>query len=403
MIYVIDELMGRGKTSAMINRMNRSGDNERFLFITPYLGEVTRILEACHSKEFVEPLDLGGKRNHIKTLIEKRCNIASTHYLFGLLDAEATDMLAAAGYTLIVDEAQAVTGGVTITKGDMDILTRTKVSISDEDGVSWEDDEYEGALSGYKEIVKKGNVYRYSDGCWVTMMPERLFRCFKDIYIMTYMFDDQIQRCYFDLKGMKYEHLYISGDSPETYDISETPCPLQKVDYTRLVKILDKPKLNAVGDDKNALSKGWYTKHYKDSEMDRLRKDIYNFYRNYAKTPAGQNMWTTFKGDGIRYDWKGQLSDSRFSTGFLACNARGTNRFRDRTALAYTVNRFPVPAQVNFLAKNGIQFSRDRFALSEMLQWVWRSAIRDGKEIFLYVPSRRMRTLFTDWLKEVSS
>ncbi len=34
-IYVIDEMMGRGKTSAMINYINQSGDDVRYLFIVP--------------------------------------------------------------------------------------------------------------------------------------------------------------------------------------------------------------------------------------------------------------------------------------------------------------------------------------------------------------------------------
>ena len=35
-----------------------------------------------------------------------------------------------------------------------------------------------------------------------------------------------------------------------------------------------------------------------------------------------------------------------------------------------------------------------------MLQFIWRSAIRDGKEIWIYIPSIRMRTLLKKWIKE---
>jgi len=38
-----------------------------------------------------------------------------------------------------------------------------------------------------------------------------------------------------------------------------------------------------------------------------------------------------------------------------------------------------------------------------MIQWIWRSAIRDGKEIWVYIPSRRMRELLKKWLLELSS
>jgi len=36
--------------------------------------------------------------------------------------------------------------------------------------------------------------------------------------------------------------------------------------------------------------------------------------------------------------------------------------------------------------------------LSELIQWVWRSAIRDGNSINIYIPSSRMRNLFIEWL-----
>ena len=37
-----------------------------------------------------------------------------------------------------------------------------------------------------------------------------------------------------------------------------------------------------------------------------------------------------------------------------------------------------------------------------MLQFIWRSAIRDGKEIWVYIPSIRMRNLLKQWIKQNS-
>ena len=51
----------------------------------------------------------------------------------------------------------------------------------------------------------------------------------------------------------------------------------------------------------------------------------------------------------------------------------------------------------------GYPLDVDKLALSEMIQWIWRSAIRDGKEIWIYIPSSRMRGLLEDWIKEVSA
>lgn len=35
-----------------------------------------------------------------------------------------------------------------------------------------------------------------------------------------------------------------------------------------------------------------------------------------------------------------------------------------------------------------------------MIQWIWRSAIRNGEEISLYLPSKRMRDLLTEWIEK---
>jgi len=55
---------------------------------------------------------------------------------------------------------------------------------------------------------------------------------------------------------------------------------------------------------------------------------------------------------------------------------------------------------VSLLGHRGVMFDQDKWALSEMVQFVWRSAIRDEKPITLYVPSKRMRDLFINWLSE---
>ena len=37
-----------------------------------------------------------------------------------------------------------------------------------------------------------------------------------------------------------------------------------------------------------------------------------------------------------------------------------------------------------------------------MLQFIWRSAIRNGEEIWVYIPSIRMRNLLKQWIEENS-
>ena len=61
------------------------------------------------------------------------------------------------------------------------------------------------------------------------------------------------------------------------------------------------------------------------------------------------------------------------------------------------------PTIKNFFTFNRIPVNQDfenKFALSELVQFVYRSAIRNGKPIDVYIPSKRMRDLFIEWLKK---
>ena len=46
----------------------------------------------------------------------------------------------------------------------------------------------------------------------------------------------------------------------------------------------------------------------------------------------------------------------------------------------------------------GVPVYEDIYALSQMVQWMWRSRIRSGEPIHAFIPSSRMRGLFKQWL-----
>lgn len=68
----------------------------------------------------------------------------------------------------------------------------------------------------------------------------------------------------------------------------------------------------------------------------------------------------------------------------------------------YIVNLFMNVNEKKFYQKHGIEVDEDAYALSIMVQWIWRSAIRDGDDIGLYIPSRRMRNLLINWIEKTS-
>jgi hypothetical protein len=54
---------------------------------------------------------------------------------------------------------------------------------------------------------------------------------------------------------------------------------------------------------------------------------------------------------------------------------------------------------VNYLQSNGIDVDEDMYALSEMIQFIWRGAIRQGKPMKVLILSERMRNLLIKWLE----
>ena len=127
-----------------------------------------------------------------------------------------------------------------------------------------------------------------------------------------------------------------------------------------------------------------------------LKNNIQNFFRNIRNDNSSDNIWTTFK------DYQSLLKGKGYTKGYLPLNSRATNEYRERTSVAYPVNRYLNPFVKNFFNSNNIEVDENGFALSEMVQFIWRSAIRDGKEIWVFIPSIRMRNLLKQWIKENS-
>ena len=58
------------------------------------------------------------------------------------------------------------------------------------------------------------------------------------------------------------------------------------------------------------------------------------------------------------------------------------------------------PIIKQFFIDKGVSVDEDIWALSELIQWVFRSAIREGNNINIYIPSERMRNLLIEWLNK---
>lgn len=399
-VKIVDMVMGAGKSSAAINYMNQHKDEQKFLYITPYLDEVKRVIKYCPELKFVEPsAERGSKTRDIKRLLEKGCNVSSTHALFKMFTPEIIDICRCQGYTLIMDEVANVIEEFQITKNDTEILLRDFVSVNKTTRLlEWRDDkrDYTGKFDEVREKCDMNCLALYGSKVMLWLMPVESFSAFRKVFILTYMFNGQLQRYYYDFYGLPYDFIYVEGDTVDNYHfVDEIQSQPIKYDYSKLIHILDNEKLNSIGDRQTDLSYSWYARNEDNNiVLNQLKKNIYNYFYNIRKSPTAKNIWTTFKG------FRQKLSGKGYARGFVQSSCRATNEYKDRDSIAYCANKYLKPTIKNFFVGHGIEVDEDSYATSEMLQFIWRSAIRDGKEIWIYIPSVRMRELLKKWIED---
>ena len=226
--------------------------------------------------------------------------------------------------------------------------------------------------------------------------PVDFFKCFDESFIFTYLWEGSIQKAYFDIHGLQYQKFMLNGSELVQHDL--------KLEYEKRRRVADliniyEGKLNKIGTKigkTNPLSKTWYENKLKKDRfiLEVVRRNTENFFRTASRTVSSDNMYSVFK------FCKKHIKGKGYSKGFISCNARGINQYRDKKALAYLLNYFMYPDTKQFVSHYKMNFSEDLYALSALLHWIWRSQIRDGKPIQIYVPSERMRLLLKNWLSE---
>ncbi len=414
-----------------------------YIFCTPLLKEIKRVREECGKTRFREPFPFNGtKIEDFNSLLSKGENIAVTHTTFLNATTETVELLRDGGYTLIIDEALDVVTEFNKTQtvenaprqsmnaSDLKLLLEHDIiRIGDSGRVSWSGGEY-GNDCKYAEVERfanLGRLYCSRGQLLLVIFPPELFKTFDNIFVMTYMFDGSLMKYYFDIFGLEYETKSVcDADGVRLLiDYEKSLDTAFRSKCKELIHICDKDSIN----DRyrsNMLSKRWYEKASK-ADFRQLQNDISTYFSRYLKAQApkasnGDIMWTTFgdfenkvKGKGYTRERQLTAKEKALSSDeqekitaklncFVPCNARATNDFRKRWALAYCVNMHFHPFVQSFFESfscdKEIKLDKDIYALSCMIQWIFRSRIRDGEPIEIYIPSQRMRKLLQMWLDD---
>lgn len=394
-LKVVDAGCGVGKTTSMINFINDSPTENKFLYITPFLTEVERIKTSCSSKKFQEPAELPTKTEDLLRLVEKGYNIVSTHALFKKLTDKVLDLTQFNNYILIIDEAADVIEEIDITKNDLKTIITEYTTIDDNNTVHWNEwnNDYEGRFEDYKNMIQMGGVkaHRSDTGEVVSLVwafPISIFEAFKEVYILTYMFNGQ--KAYYEYNNVEIIQMYVKD-----FHLTTEPQKYDYEDQKKLITIIEDEKLNAIGNNRGSLSMSWFYRNSNTVLIKQLQNNISNFFKHIMdKTPIEQKLWTTFK------EYEDKVKGKGYTNAFVPINIRATNDYRQTTAVAYIANRYMKPTLKHFFEVSGIEVDEDTYALSELIQFIYRSAIRDGKPITVYIPSKRMRELLINWINK---
>ena len=255
----------------------------------------------------------------------------------------------------------------------------------------------------------------------VWQFPPEIFRQFESVYLLTYLFDGSMLKPYFQYHQIEFQLAGITKDT-NGYRLSEWKDDKAiRQSFQKYIEIWDNPLANEYR--ATSLSKAWYMRQ-SEASLKKLKTHMYNFFSNVTRAKSMDILWTAPKDFRRHLKGKGytvvrnmtfeerslpaiqrELIEKKLQC-FLPCNARATNDYADRTVLAYLINLYANPFVKRYFAnknqKDGtnIAVNEDMLALGCMIQWIWRSAIRkpEPEHIKVYIPSKRMRKLFIQWL-----
>lgn len=419
-VEVVDSIMGSSKTTECFNWINKN-PNDKYIYVSPMLSEVDnggRIHTSVLGVEFISPSleddnkTYSTKSEHLTYLLENGFNISCTHKLYLNMDESHFKLLEKHQYTVILDEEiEVIRSYGSYSKSDIDyLIEKQEITISEIDGaISWigsstSVDSFDHKYHKLKLLCEKQSVYlnrgvSAKKNILISHIPLKLLQCAKRVIVITYMFKGSVLDCFLRLKGIKTK--------PCTDIIPKMN--LKPSSFKDLITLV--PPSKKTVDIK--MSKTWWdglTEKDKGS-VNSIANLVMNTAKNYGMK-AEDVMWTCPKDNAygvsesaksIKMNPKGYVKhvvDGVVKYCWLPVNTRATNDYSHKKMVAHCYNRYPLQPIKVYLQTCGVPIDEERYAVSSLLQFVWRSRIRKGEPIVLLIPSYRMCRLFCMWLSD---
>ena len=400
-INIIDRPCGTGKTTELLKSFDI---DKKYLVVVPLLTEVERVMQdACVS--FVQPTSeyLFNKTDSLRDLLISGENIVTTHSMYSRITLMARDGLLD-DYHLIIDEVPEVV------KSGTDIKSKSYKDIYIEGGFIAEDGDtgkvtptqkWTDCLEDTNDTLSKrlyeeassGCLYNVNDVFLLWALPIEVLTKNKSLTIYTYLAKGSMLLAYLDKLNVKYHH-----DINTKLDL-EFRRKAKSLITVETIPAIEKMNLSTTGQSKMG-------KDNKDKVATALKNlrgrgglngvPIDNIIITSLKSNwfyKGINNGKTIKPSGF------SKGSGVFKANWLSNTTRGTNNYVHTTHMVYLWDQ-----HINDYLRRWLNMGNGRFeannnyAITELVQWVYRSQVRKGLPITLYLPSSRMRGLLESWL-----
>ncbi|SEJ44494.1 hypothetical protein SAMN05421762_1551 [Pseudooceanicola nitratireducens] len=410
---IIDRACGTGKTTEMLASLQ---PDRKYLLVTPSLTEIDRFIkDAPDYVEIAAPKEgQGPKLIQLEKLLEQGHSVAITHKLFFMTLRLAHLMT---DYEIIVDEApnpvtcittidadafnEAVVGG-----GYATICPETRQVHPTMKWIKWQremfDNDGEPIYSSklhpdiYKPAIQ-GQLHVGESGIFAVATPNQVLLAGRSLTVMTFLSEGTYIRAYLDMLAQSHPKAAFTV-------IEETPIDW-RMQARELVAVEELALPKHV-----SLSFSRQTRRSTDTTCKSIGSALKNLLYRRWKGVERTNIILTCARDKWFEDRKGRYAGqwAKYSRMFgrdygkdgvqwLPNKTRGTNDYKYASHAIYLYSMSPNPMVQNFLGVSGQGFA-DRYALAEMVQWIWRTRVRDGLPVVVAIPDKRMRTIFEGWL-----
>lgn len=428
----VDSPMGAGKTTALFSKLNneyQKHDNKRYICIVLYKTEQNRYKEALKETLPKIPKD-GQKIDDIVKLIAKGENIITTHALFDRFDDNVIDSIKNSQYVydLFIDEQPTVLhdtiGGSNkkyanssndklndINSLDLSLAISNNIILkTDNSKYIWNDENpynkyNKGLFLCLKQHLSQYDVYMYTtktENILISITKIDIFTCFNQVWVLSYLIKDSLLENYFNFYNITdFNYYHVENNSfIEGY----------KKAYPNIDRLKLEPSEYCF--DKSLSRSQYYSFNKNDFKelllhfyraikriQDNNKSGTLNLKQNYYFTAYKQSI------DNFNTALKENKKSIRIAIKdcLIPCNTKGTNAYQDRQFVGYLVDRHVNPVFANFFNNHDITVDKELYSLSELIQFIWRSNIRDEsstKPVYVYLAGKQTHNLFTKFIEE---